>query len=123
MTFEDSRIRVIAPLDPSQGPWYIEPRRPNEEAQDMDNLYKMTASLEDYVNLTIDGTLSWRCASSCVSDLDADLEDWQNRLHEVSQRRCETITKEFRWIGSDVSTVPTFDGLSDIQLFLKQYEE
>ena len=123
MTFEDSHIRVIAPLDPSQGPRYIEPRRPDEEAQDMDNLYKMTASLEDYVNLTADGTLSWRCASSCVSDSDADLEDWQNRLHEVSQRRCATITKELRWIGSEVSTVPTFDGLSDIQLFLKQYEE
>lgn len=42
----------------------------------MDNLYKMTTSLEDYVNPTADGTLSWRCASSCVSDLDVDLEDW-----------------------------------------------
>ena len=26
MTFEDSRIRVIVPLDPSQGPRYTEPR-------------------------------------------------------------------------------------------------
>ena len=89
----------------------------------MDNLYKMTAILEDYVNPTANGTLSWRCASSCVSNSDANLEDWQNRLHEVSQRRCATITKELCWIGSEVSTVPTFDGLSDIQLFLKQYEE
>lgn len=89
----------------------------------MDNLYNMTVSLEDYVNLTASGRLSWRCASSCVSDSDADLKDWHNRLHEVSQRRCATITKELRWIGSEVSTVPTFDGLSDIQLFLKQYEE
>jgi len=59
MTFEDSHIRVIVPLDASQGPRYTEPHRPDEEAQDMDNLYKMTASLEDYVNRTIDGTLSW----------------------------------------------------------------
>ena len=79
--------------------------------------------MEDYVNPTTDGTLSWRCASSCVSDSDADFEDWQDRLHEVSQRRCAIITKELRWIGSEVSIVPTFDGLSDIQLFLKQYEE
>jgi hypothetical protein len=83
----------------------------------------MTTSLEDYVNSTADGTLSWRCASSCVFDSYADLEDWQNRLHEVSQGRCPTITKELRWIASEVSTVPTFDGLSDIQLFLNQYEE
>ena len=59
MTFEDNCIRIIAPLDPSQGPRYTEPRRPDEGAQDMDNLYKMIASLEDYVNPTVDGTLSW----------------------------------------------------------------
>ena len=59
MTFEDSCIRVIAPLDTSQGPQYTEPCRPDEGAQDMDNLYKMTARLQDYVNLTADGTLSW----------------------------------------------------------------
>ena len=58
-----------------------------------------------------------------MSGSDADLEDWQNRLHEVSQRRCVIITKELRWIGSEVSTVPTFDGLCDTQLFLNQYEE
>ena len=76
MTFEDSRIRVIAPLDPSQGPRYTEPRRSDEGAQDMDNLYKIIMSLEDYVNPTADGTLSWRCASSSVSISNADLEDW-----------------------------------------------
>jgi hypothetical protein len=32
MTFEHSRIRVIVPLDPSQGPQYTEPRRPDEGA-------------------------------------------------------------------------------------------
>ena len=32
MTFEDKQIRVIAPLDPFQGPRYIEPIRVEEEA-------------------------------------------------------------------------------------------
>ena len=32
MTFEDVQIRVIAPLDPFQGPRYIEPIRAEEEA-------------------------------------------------------------------------------------------
>ena len=32
MTFEDAQIRVIVPLDPHQGPRYIEPIRAEEEA-------------------------------------------------------------------------------------------
>ena len=39
MTFEDAQIRVIAPLDPHQGPRYIEPIRAEEEAHNMDSLY------------------------------------------------------------------------------------
>ena len=44
MTFEDAQIRVIAPLDPLQGPRYIEPTRAEEEAFNIDNLYQMTAN-------------------------------------------------------------------------------
>ena len=39
MTFEDAQIRVIAPLDPHQGPRYIEPIRAEEEVHNIDNLY------------------------------------------------------------------------------------
>ena len=39
MTFEDVQIRVIVPLDPFQGPRYIEPIRAEEEARNMDSLY------------------------------------------------------------------------------------
>jgi hypothetical protein len=55
MIFEVGDLKVIAPLDPSEGKRYIEPTRGN----DIDNLYNMTAWMEDYVNLTIDGALSW----------------------------------------------------------------
>ena len=44
MTFEDAQIRVIAPLDPLQGPRYIEPIRAEEEARNMESLYQMTAN-------------------------------------------------------------------------------
>ena len=39
MTFEDNQIRFIAPLDPLQGPRYIEPIRAEEEARNMEILY------------------------------------------------------------------------------------
>ena len=87
MTFEDAQIRVITPLDPLQGPRYIEPIRAEEEARNMDSLYQMTANQSDYINPTAEGNISWRCDSSCASDSDVSLENWQNRLYEVSARR------------------------------------
>ena len=74
------------------------------------------------MNPTDDGMLSWQCESSCVSDLEVGLENWQLRLHEVSERRLSRITKSLCWIGSEVSTIPIFDGLSDIQVFVQEYE-
>jgi hypothetical protein len=47
MIFEVGDLKFTAPLDPSKGKRYIEPARGN----DIDNLYNMTAWMEDYVNL------------------------------------------------------------------------
>ena len=59
MTFEDAQIQVITPLDPYQGPRYIEPLRAEEEAHNMDSLYQMTANQNDYINPTAEGNISW----------------------------------------------------------------
>ena len=45
-----------------------------------------------------------------------------NSVHEVSGRRLARITKSLSWIGSEVSTLPIFDGLSDIHIFVQEYE-
>lgn len=57
-----------------------------------------------------------------MSNLEVGLENWQQRLHEVSGRRLARITKTLHWIGSEVSKLPIFDGLSDIQIFFQEYE-
>ena len=44
MTFKVHNIRIIAPLDPSMGPWYTEPIRIEEERREIDDLYKMMTS-------------------------------------------------------------------------------
>ena len=59
MTFEDKQIRVITPLDPFQGPRYIEPIQAEEEVRNMESLYQMTANQSDYINLTVEGNISW----------------------------------------------------------------
>ena len=76
MNFEGHDIRIMAPLDPTQGPRYTDPIHAEEETRDVDDLYKVTSSWDDYVNLTVDGTLSWRYASSCTSNSDEGLKNW-----------------------------------------------
>lgn len=53
----------------------------------------MKTKENDCVDPTIEGKLIWEHDSSCTSDSEEELENWQNRLHEVSTRRCARITK------------------------------
>jgi hypothetical protein len=62
--------------------------------------------MEDYVDPTIDGALSWRSISSCASYSEAGLENWQQRMHEVSTRRCARINKALHWIGTKLCNPP-----------------
>ena len=50
------------------------------------------------------------------------LENWQNIMYEVSMRRCSRLTKAVRWIGTEVSNLPTFDGLNNLETFLLEIE-
>lgn len=122
MSFEGNGIRVIGPLDPALGPRFTELVTTEEEAHNIDAVYKLTAAQVDYVNPTDDGMLSWCCESSCISNSEVGLENWQQCLHEVLGRQLARITKSLCWIGSEVSTVPIFDGSSDIQAFVQDYE-
>jgi hypothetical protein len=120
MTFESGEYRVIAPLDPS-GEGFIEPTC--LDLEEINQLYKTTAREEDYVNPTADGVLNWRRITSCAFDSDTGLENWQQRLHEVSTRRCARIDPVVRWVGKDIREPPSFHGLNDIEEFLTKYEE
>ena len=75
MTFEGHNIKIIAPLDPSMGPHYTEPIGVEEEANEINAFYKMTTTQHDYINPTVDGTLSWRYANSCTFDSEVGLEN------------------------------------------------
>ena len=75
--------------------------------------------MDDYINPTIEGALSLRSISYCTSDSEEALEHWQQRLHEVSTRRCAHITHTLCWIGVEVCYPLKYDGLEDIDSFVK----
>ena len=107
MTFEGKGLRVIVPLDPSQGERHTEP------VKDEDHIYNITTKEEYYVNPTTEGIMDWQCDSSCMTDSDDGLENWQNRLYELHGHRCARITKSLKWISSQTRALPIFDGLTD----------
>jgi hypothetical protein len=121
MTFESGEYRVIAPLDPSEGERFVEPTC--LDLEEINQLYRTTAREEDYVNPTADGVLSWRSIMSCTSDSDTGLENWQQRLHEVSTRRCARIDRAVRWVGTEIREPPSFHGVNDLEAFLTRYED
>jgi hypothetical protein len=118
MIFEFGNLKVTAPLDPSEGKRYIELARGN----DIEKLYNLTVHMEDYVDLTMNGALSWRSIGSCALDSESGLENWQQRMHEVSTRRCARINRSLRWIGTELCDPPKYDGITDIGTFVTSFE-
>ena len=67
--------------------------------------------------------MDWQCDSSCMTDSDEGLENWQNRLYELHGHRCARITKSIRWVGSQTKIFPIFDGLTDTEDFIAQFSK
>lgn len=119
MSIEDGTNRITMPIDPSEGPRYIEPVRTKGE---LDTIYNITATQVDHVKLDEEGKTSWENSSSWEGDSEQALEYWKNRMHEVSTRRCAHITKSLRWIGAEVCSIPSFDGSNNLEKFISIYQ-
>ena len=117
MTFEGKDLRVILPLDPSQGERYTEPLR-DEDQNDSETIYNITAHEEAYEGPPAVG---WESGSSCMTDSEDDLESWQNQLYELHGHRSTSPTKSLRWLNSQPSALPTFDGSTDPDPFIVQF--
>jgi hypothetical protein len=52
---------------------------------------------------------------SCTSDLDTGLENWWQRLHEVSTRGCVSIDCAIRWIGIEIREPTKFHGMNELE--------
>ena len=72
MIFEGKDLRVILPLDPSQGEWYTEPLRQKDQ-DDVEPIYTITAHDRGYEDPP---TAGWESGSSCMTNSEDDLESW-----------------------------------------------
>ena len=70
MIFEKKSLRVVVPLDPSEGARYTKVVCHDE----MDCIYKITVQHHDWVNPTMDGRILWERDSSCTSDSDEEVK-------------------------------------------------
>ena len=76
LSFEDEKMRVLSPIDPLERQRYVEPVYNDGQGDYHENIYNVTALQEDYINLTTNGNMSQKSASSCTFDLGEDLENW-----------------------------------------------
>ena len=86
-------MRVVSPIDPLEGHRYVKLVYSEGQGDYLDHIYNINTPKDDYINPTMDGNLRWRSTSSCTSDSGEALENWKNRLHEVSMRRCARVTQ------------------------------
>ena len=78
-------------------------------------MYKTIVQEEYYVNPTVDEVISWRIIMSCASDSDTRLDNWQQRLHEVSTRICTRIDRVVQWVGTKIREPSRFHGFNDLE--------
>ena len=75
LSFKDSKMRVVAPIDPLEGQWYVEHVNSEGKENYQDQLYNIISSKEYYINRTTNGNLSWRGLNSCMFDSGEALEN------------------------------------------------
>ena len=92
-------------MDPHEGHHYIEAVK-DEVGRGWDHAYDI---FEDYIDLTIDGKLGWCSTSSASSDYDNALENCQNRLHEVSFRKCGLVMQSLHRIVNEIIEFPIYE--------------
>lgn len=74
ITFEKKVLWVIVMLDPIEGVHYTEPIHDYEEEDILDQIYKITAHDEDWINPTTDGWITWDRDNSYTSYSDEQIE-------------------------------------------------
>lgn len=123
MVFEKKSLRVVVPLDPTEGSRYIELVHNDESDDSLDCIYKITTWEQDWVNPTTDGRISWERERFCTSNLDEKIERWQNRLHEVTTLNCNMVIRSLCCVTIDVRDLPMYDGLKTAGDFVNEFEK
>jgi len=93
------------------------------EGKDLEQLYTITTGTRnDYINPTMDGSVSWRSIQSTNEDSELDFDSWKQGSHEQFSRRCATV-RMTRWIGTKSREHPVYDDTSYLDNYLQNMEE
>lgn len=112
-------LRVVIPLDSTEGPCYIEPVCDRERDNDVDCSYRMSAQRRGWVKTMEDRRISQGDGESCTSDSDEEDERWRNRLTTL---HCNIVTKSLYCVRAQDRELPKYDGLTIIDEFMIKFE-
>jgi len=122
MIFEKMFLRIVVPLEPTEGAHYTEPVCDDGSDNELDCIYKITVQDQDWVNLTTDGRISWEGASSYTLNSNEEVERWHNRLNEVTMLNCSMIIRSLHCVTTQAQDLPTYDGSTVVDEFLSKFE-
>lgn len=94
----------------------------DDSDENFDCIYEITVRVEDWVNPTINGRISWERESSCTSDLDEEIERWQNQLHKVTMLNCNMMARSLHYVTKKARELTKYDGLIIVDAFLNKFE-
>jgi hypothetical protein len=94
MPFETDTLHVVTPLDPYEGDYYNDLVDEDAQSSTIESICKVMGCMEDYINPTVDGELSWRSVKYYDKDSEDALDQWKNNIYEVSTRMCAHILEE-----------------------------
>jgi len=112
----------VVPLDLVEGLRYTDPVHDCDSDDDLDCIYKKTAQDHDWVNPAVDGRISWERESTCTSDLDKEIERWQNWLHKVTTLNCNVMIRSLHCVATEARDLPMYDILTVVYDLLNKIE-
>ena len=113
---------MVAPIDPLEGQRYVKLINSEGQGDYLDHIYNVMSLKDEYMKPKTNGNLSWMSVISCTSNSGEGLENWKNRMHEVSVRIFARITRSVRWVGVEASELPTYEGFPNLAPFLTKFE-
>ena len=89
--------------------------RDKDSDDELDCIYQITAQDQDWVNPMTDERISWEHDSPCTLDSNDEIEQWQNRLHEVTTLNRNLMVRSLRRVMTKARELSTYAGATNVE--------